>query len=84
MSEETKAPEKTKARKTLKDVVSGFADQSVENKAKGKDPVKLSLTDKFNLEFTQDYKAFKKGDSVEVSELAKEFYVQNGYAKVVK
>ena len=78
------AAPKVKAPKSLSAIVKDYGDQSAENKAKGKDPVKVSLTDKFELEFTADYGAFKKGDTAEVSELAKEFYLQNGVAKIVK
>lgn len=89
MAEENKnqAPEtkaKKAAEKSLRDVVAEFGKETEENKAKGKEPVKLSLTNKFKIEFVQDYVGFKKGDSAEVSELAKEFYVQNGHAKVLR
>lgn len=78
------APKAKAAAKSLNAIIKDYGDQSAENKAKGKDPVKISLTEKYEVEFTADYGAFKKGDSAEVSELAKEFYVQNGVAKVVK
>lgn len=80
---ETKAPE-TVNKTTVDSVVAEIATQSAENQKKGKENVKISLIDKFNVEFTKDFRLFKKGDSAEVSELAKEFYVKKGVAKVVK
>ena len=70
--------------KTVDAIVSTIAEQSTENKSKGKENVKISLTDKFNIEFTKDFKLFKKGDTATVSELAKDFYLKNNAAKIVK
>lgn len=80
MAEENKNQENV----TVEDVVNEAAVQSAENKKKGSENVKISLTDKFNVEFTKDFRLFKKGDKAEVSELAKDFYIKNGVAKIVR
>ena len=57
---ETKAPE-TVNKTTVDSVVAEIATQSAENQKKGKENVKISLIDKFNVEFTKDFRLFKKG-----------------------
>lgn len=81
-----KAPElkENKGTVTLKDVVDSFAKTSKENKSKNKENVKVSLTERFDIEFIADFGEFKKGDTASVSEIAKEYYVKNKVAKETK
>lgn len=69
---------------TLKDVVDSLAKASKENKSKNKENVKVSLTERFDIEFIADFGEFKKGDTASVSEVAKEYYVKNKVAKEPK
>ena len=69
---------------SLTDVIDDLAKASKENKAKNKENVKVSLTERFDIEFTSDFVEFKKGNTASVSEIAKEYYVKNKVAKEVK
>ena len=69
---------------SLKDVVDSLAKASKENKSKNKENVKVSLTERFDIEFIADFGEFKKGDTASVSEIAKEYYVINKVAKEPK
>lgn len=83
----TVAANETKQNKgqvSLKDVIDDLAKISKENKSKNKENVKVSLTERFDIEFTTDFGEFKKGDTASVSELAKEYYIKNKVAKEPK
>lgn len=92
MSDENKGADLQKAQEskekkasvTLKDVVDGYARTSKENKGKNKENVKVSLTERHEIEFIEDFGEFKKGDSASVSEIAKDYYLKNKVAKELK
>lgn len=67
---------------TAKDIFLQIAEQSKENRKEGKENERISLTKKYNVEFTADFGSFQKGDVLNgISELAYRMYNAN---KVVK
>lgn len=71
-------------KKSLQAIINDKAEVSKENASKGKPEAKISLTDKFEIEFVKDFGYFQKGAVIEVSELARDYYIANEVAKEVK
>ncbi|MXV39344.1 hypothetical protein GO491_11765 [Flavobacteriaceae bacterium Ap0902] len=86
MGETKTTPEKARAKAviTAKDVYLSIAAKSAENRKDGKPNETISLTKKFNVEFTKDFGNFKKGTTLNgISELAFKMYNANGAVKEI-
>ena len=72
---------KEKGKDATKEVLEDLAQKSVDNRAKGKKDVQLSLTDDREVEIIKDGKYLKKGQVVVVSELTELVFRKKGLIK---
>lgn len=70
-----------KAKVGLSDIYKGYGKQSADNVAKGGKNIVINVRDIKEVEFTEDFKVFKKGAMAKVSKVAFDYYNAN---KVIK
>ncbi|WP_027381867.1 hypothetical protein [Epilithonimonas caeni] len=76
---EVKTEAKKGGPKSLADVYKGYQDKAAKTPEKVH---KVNLTKLFNVEFTADFRGFKKGHKLtNISQVMRDLYVSNGVAK---
>lgn len=81
-NQKNEAVEKNEAAGIVKEYFEEKGAESAENRRKGGDDVKISLTNRTLVEFTSDFgKHLKKGDRMEISDQALAIYEKKGVVK---